>query len=931
MKHIHAARLLIITVVIFIAACSSKEEKTTSQTDVLFPVKDNSRYGYMSPDGKIVVTPAYDYAWNFKDGMGRFKIKGKYGFVNSKGEVVIEPKISYADDFQDGFARINTSDTTVLDVEFDGYSFNSGWTFIDKKGVAFNETFAKAEYLRTGYAQVKDDPSYETPWEYATLRENSLTREARNIDAMFSFNGHAIAPALDPDLNKVGAINRNEEWIIQPEFDAMETFSEGYAAAKKGNAYGYVDTQGKWIYKQVFPANDYVYLPVDFKSFSNGLAAVKMGKEAYGYINTSGQPAFPQRFRTAYSFNKEGYAIVTNESGTGLIDKSGAFIIKPNLDISDVINDVVVYRSNQTFGVKRLKTQKEILPPVYDNIEVIGNLIKVTRKGATYGYIDDKGKFVIAPQFDYAWPFVSGKAIIEKDEQYQYVNRSGKLIGEVPEEHRPYYYKPSTDFFATIEKEKFGFTSSSGDNFVIDPTYDFATDFEGTIARVNIGATFNEDRWEYAGGKWGLIDKKGTSILPATYEIILPYKNGVALINEGGEATYSLCEGECEETVYYTCAGGKWGMIDTNGKQIIDPQYDMLIPFGSNYLAKQDGIVNLIDRSGKKLNNGDLELMLEIEDASFVFDYSSRKLIKAFENGKAGILTNDGSWLVQPAFDDIVFSTDMESPFTNDLMIIKKGDLWGFADKSGNIVIPAEYEELRPFSEKLAAVRRNELWGFIDTRNTLVIEHKYFAVRDFQGNVAIVQLEDGSPEGVIDRAGRTVFEPEEGTTLDFNGFTHGLCIIYSTVENTNAGYPTTKAGVISDKGKVIFNKSSLDEARINQGGLIYAVKNNKWALASNAGVMISGYNFSWIEPYNGQSLIRCNVGGEVSYAEHGIEESAYGGRWGYIDNKGNTIIPFSFSEAGSFSDGLAPARTSEDLDEIGYVTLDGTWARPLTR
>lgn len=46
--------------------------------------------------------------------------------------------------------------------------------------------------------------------------------------------------------------------------------------------------------------------------------------------------------------------------------------------------------------------------------------------------------------------------------------------------------------------------------------------------------------------------------------------------------------------------------------------------------------------------------------------------------------------------------------------------LYGFADTSGNILIPCEYEKAYPFSEGLATVKKNGVWGVIDRQGNPV-------------------------------------------------------------------------------------------------------------------------------------------------------------------------------------------------------------------
>jgi hypothetical protein len=932
-KHIRCAFSLSLALLITLASCSKKdsaEEKVLSNH--LYPIKENGKWGYMDETGKVVVPPAYDYAWDYNDGMGRVKQKGKYGFLNEKGELVIKPEFGYADDFKEGFARINTKDTTVLDNLYDGYDLNAGWTFVDKKGVVFNQTFAKAEFLKTGLAQVKDDPAYDSPWTYAKLGNGTLEREDHNTDAIFAFNGHDLAPASDPANGKIGMINRKEEWIIQPTFDFMDSYSEGLAAANKDNIYGYVDGKGNWVYKQIISIKDYVYVATDFKPFTNGLAAVRFDKDSYGYITKDGKVAFKQRFKSAGSFSPEGYAIVTTDVGTALIDKDGNFAIKPHLDIVNASRGIAIFRQNNSFGAKEIKSGKDIVPARYDNVEMVGNLLRITNKGATFGFINRQGEFVIAPQFEGAWQYNQGKAIVQQREKYLYVDLSGKLIGEVAEKDQPYYYSNANTIYASNADGKFGFSKPDVDGLVIPASYDFATDFEGKVARVNIGASLNEETWSYEGGKWGLIDANGKLIIPVTYELILPFKNGVALFNSGGAATYSMCESECEESVFYSCNEGKWGLLGDDGKVLIEASYDQLIPFGENFLARTDGKFSLLDEQGKEIYPAQLELDTAMEEEGAIATKETSHFIKAKENGKFGVLDKDGKWMVEPKYDDISFATEQSiTPFTEGALLAKEGEFWGAINASAEWIVTPAFQEMKQFSNNLAAVKKENVWGYINKSNEVVITPQFFAVRDFQGDVAIVQPKEDGTEGVINTKGDFVISPAPGVTFDYNGFVNGLCIINGTLKSETAGYPITMFGVVNSKGKVLFNKTALADARIQKDGLIYAYKNGKWAMANGQGAMLTGYVFDWIEPYTGQELIRCNIGGEFTYGEMGGPEEAWGGLWGFIDKNGSVKVPVKFGELGEFKEGLAPARTSEDLDLVGYINLDGKTIRDLKK
>lgn len=65
--------------------------------------------------------------------------------------------------------------------------------------------------------------------------------------------------------------------------------------------------------------------------------------------------------------------------------------------------------------------------------------------------------------------------------------------------------------------------------------------------------------------------------------------------------------------------------------------------------------------------------------------------------------------------------------------------LWGFWDKRNQIVlIPAQFEEAHNFSSNFAAVRKGQLWGYIDIEGQLVVPYQYQFAGHFEGNKAKV-------------------------------------------------------------------------------------------------------------------------------------------------------------------------------------------------
>ncbi|MEO8769544.1 MAG: WG repeat-containing protein [Ferruginibacter sp.] len=74
------------------------------QTDMsLIPYRSGDKWGYATPDKKIVITPAYSDANWFSEGFASVKIGNKYGYINKQGKLVIPAKFTVAKPFRKGY------------------------------------------------------------------------------------------------------------------------------------------------------------------------------------------------------------------------------------------------------------------------------------------------------------------------------------------------------------------------------------------------------------------------------------------------------------------------------------------------------------------------------------------------------------------------------------------------------------------------------------------------------------------------------------------------------------------------------------------------------------------------------------------------------------------------------------------------------------
>lgn len=78
----------------------------------------------------------------------------------------------------------------------------------------------------------------------------------------------------------------------------------------------------------------------------------------------------------------------------------------------------------------------------------------------------------------------------------------------------------------------------------------------------------------------------------------------------------------------------------------------------------------------------------------------------------------------------------------------------GWKDSSGNIVIPAKFDDVRDFSEGLSSVKIGKKWGFINKSGKLVIPAKFDFADMFRKGLSSVKI--GNDWGKINTQGVVV-------------------------------------------------------------------------------------------------------------------------------------------------------------------------------
>jgi len=349
---------------------------------VLLPIKVDGEYGYIDEKGKQIISPKFDRADRFKDGLALVRVSNKYGFIDKTGQYVISPQI---DDLHDDFEFVE--ELCVAKV-------NGKWGY----------------YNKAGRCVIK--PQFENAWNFS----EGL--------ASVRLNG------------KWGAINTTGRFIIPCKYDYLGAFCEGLAVAFLNDKCGFVD-------KTDTMAIDFEY--DDAYAFSEGLACVKVG-DNWGYINKTGRMVIPAKFGYAHSFlngiavagvvveRLELYGRVLLNVKRGLINKSGSYILYPNYsEIYRGTGDVFTVCLDGKWGIVD-KDGRIVVRPQYDNAGFFSEGLVAVKVGdhrdGLWGYVNEKGSMVIPPQFNgfTAGTFQDGIAEIYTDDKKGFIDKTGKII-----------------------------------------------------------------------------------------------------------------------------------------------------------------------------------------------------------------------------------------------------------------------------------------------------------------------------------------------------------------------------------------------------------------------------------------------------------------------------------------------------------------------
>lgn len=555
--------------------------------------------------------------------------------------------------------------------------------------------------------------------------------------------------------------------------------------------------------------------------------------------------------------------------------------------IGEFHQGVAIIIKNDKYGAVMVGG-KEILPPIYDNINPTTNgFIQLLKKGWWYGKTDSKlgianksGDILVPVLFseicqqnvnDSIFWIVSKK--IEKEEVYnpylikKGVYYNGKIIVPVIFDKITFNdnmfecaHKEEKDF-ETITKYNIKGEVVIRDNLFVPSEYSLA--LESTIGLFRV----------MKDGKWGIMNQKKELIVSNVYAYIHDFKGCYAIVEKGEYISYFGEELPDYET------NKQIGLIDTTGKEVLAIEYEHLWQYDNGcILAKKEGLYGVLSPSLNWIVTpqfhritmlGNTHFVAVVDGENKLFDYSGHEIplddfdeIEILSNGfykltRIGrynlmcVVNSQGKTIV-----DYDYYEDLKS-LDNGLMLVTKREsqgidlrdktVYNLIDIQGEELFPIDYEEINFETGSILSVRYDRKWGLVDILGNIVAEPNYNYKLDFNQGVSSVNV-DASPYSQKINLNGEIIVVDENTGNEVilsneyywgSNFVNGLCIVRSRCQHV---------GVIDLNGKIVIPTQYKAIHILSNNVIIAKNDNDNCGVFNDSGNIIMDFIYDLIEP-----------------------------------------------------------------------------------
>lgn len=274
-------------------------------------------------------------------------------------------------------------------------------------------------------------------------------------------------------------------------------------------------------------------------------------------------------------------------------------------------------------------------------------------------------------------------------------------------------------------------------------------------------------------------------------------------------------------------------------------------------------------------------------------------LVSVCKDGKWGYMNKSGEIVIDYQFEDVgIFKED-------GLAYVVTDGKYGFIDKTGAYIINPQYDDAGPYCDGLAYVKHGEEYGYVNTLGEVAIKYQYDNAYSFRNGYAVVVV--GENWGIIDETGKYVINPQYST-----GY-YGLEVYYVTsalsVDNIEdiliPAMKDEKYGYIDVNGNIVIDFQFDDAFVFSDEGYAVVCVGEKYGLIDRTGKYVINTKYD--------ELLSC---GENLYS------FAVDNKYGLVSVDGTEVAAAQFDDISSIGDGYFIVEIGE---KVGMIDATGTY------
>lgn len=368
-----------------------------------------------------------------------------------------------------------------------------------------------------------------------------------------------------------------------------------------------------------------------------------------------------------------------------------------------------------------------VLPIYGKEAKMLFPALERTASGNRYGYINEKGRWVLKPYYGYTYPFTEGLGIIEKDNLYGVVDAKGNKV-----------VKPIYESITPFKEERATFVTSKGMGVMNQKGKIITQSMYNYIGGYQEGLAIVEKVSESGNPLYGYLNKEGKESIIPTYQQATDFQNGKALVQQQ-EGMYAIIntQGQIlatiqvpiaygyneEKFIYSEKLGGLVGYRDVTGQVIIPPTYQSAEPFREGV-----AIVSTSDRY----------------------------------KGEQGLINEKGAFIYPNSYNEILYLGEGRVALGKAIQPTEPsaGSIYAIADIKGNILTDFIFYGVSPYEAGLSSVYDETMTYFVNLEGEKVSDlPQVRGAGRLKKQGEVISVEIDYQTSYLTTAGELIYEP----------------------------------------------------------------------------------------------------------------------------------------------------------------------------